>query len=390
MKAAYLDCFSGVAGNMALAAAIHAGASPRWIRQAMKGLGLDFRLVIKDRTSAHMSGCHVRVQYKKKGQPRRGLPQIEKIINKSGLPKPVREKSKAVFEGLARAEARVHGIEPEQVHFHEVGAVDAIVDVVGFVAGLYRLGVEELTCSPLPLGGGEVECAHGTLPLPAPATLELLKGVPVRGAPGQDETVTPTGAALVKTLASSFGPMPAMKVESVGIGLGDRETEGRPNLLRLITGEKLASGDQVMQMEAAIDDMPGEHFELLMEELHRAGALEVLFIPAQMKKNRPGTLVRVLAGVEQKDLVRDALLSHSTTLGVREYPVYRTVLPRESVKVRTDYGPVRIKKATRPQGTTIWHPEYEDLKRAAAKSGVDLHTVLRAAIAAAQESGDKS
>ena len=385
MRVAYLDCYSGICGNMALAAVIDAGVSPRWIKEMVSRVVPDFRLQVSRQTRQGLAGVHARVDYPKKGQPPRRLRDIGKLIRKSGLSPAVQEKSLAVFQRLAEAEAKVHRRQPDQVHFHEVGAVDAMVDVVGTVAGLDRLGIRDLFCSPLPLAGGEVQCAHGLLPLPAPAVLELVVGVPVKGVPGEAELVTPTGAALAVTLATSFGPLPAMRIERTGIGLGDRDLSPRPNLLRLMIGERLSAGEELIQFEAAIDDMPGEYFGYLMDKLLEAGALEVLLVPAQMKKNRPGTLVRVLGRAEQRQALLSTFFAHSTTLGVREYEVSRAVLPRESLWVETEYGKIRVKVAGRPDGTRRYHPEYDDLKRAAQKSGVGLSRVAGAALEVLQK-----
>ena len=273
---------------------------------------------------------------------------------------------------------------PLHVDFHEVGAVDAIVDVVGTVFGLHELGVGRLSCSELPLMSGQVECAHGTLPLPAPATAELLRGAPVRGLPGDAELVTPTGAALVVTLAESFGPPPPMTVATVGVGLGHRDLGRRPNLLRLLVGAAVGAAETATQLEAAVDDMPAEHFDFLLDRLHAAGAVEVLFVPAQMKKNRPGVLVRALCAPEVRAEVRRALLDHSTTLGVREWLVERATLRRGSFSVRTTYGELRVKRALKPGGSERLHVEYDDLKRAAGKAGATLAEVEAAALAVAR------
>ena len=377
MNTAWLDCFSGISGNMFLGAVIDAGASAAKIRKMVKGVVPDFTLSVKDASRAHIGGKHVVVKYKKKDQPHRHLPDIEKMIKRGGLPDAVRDNSLAVFRALAEAEARVHRTTPEKIHFHEVGAVDAIVDVVGTAAGLYLIGIKELICSPLPLSFGEVECAHGTLPLPAPAVMEILAGAPVRGVDTGSELVTPTGAALVKTLSTGFGPMPPMKVQRTGAGLGDREIKGRPNLARLVVGVPISGVSAAVQVEAAIDDMPGEHYEYLMERLHAAGALEVVFVPVQMKKNRPGVLVRALASPEVVVAVKEAMLEHSTSLGVREYEVGRTILPRKSVTIKTRYGNIRVKVAERPKGSDRFHVEYDDLKRAAEKCGKPIDEVER-------------
>jgi hypothetical protein len=381
-RLAYLDCFSGIAGNMLLGAIVDAGVSPRLIAAAARRVVKDFRLQVTDAARGHLGGKLVRVAVGKNREPERRLPEIERLISASGLPPTVVARSLAVFRRLAAAESRVHRVRPEEVHFHETGAVDAMVDVVGSVAGLFALGVDAVFCSPLPLAGGEVECAHGRLPLPAPAVLELLAGVPVKGVAGEGELVTPTGAALAVGLASGFGPLPAMTIERTGVGLGSRDDHQRPNLMRLIVGRAFGAAETVVQLEAAVDDMPGEHFDFLLERLHAAGALEVLLIPAQMKKNRPGVLVRALCPPADRAAVRDALLNHSTTLGVREHEAARTVLPREIRTVATRYGRVRVKLALRPDGSRRRHPEYDDLKRAAAAAGVSLSEVEREALAA--------
>ncbi len=383
-RAAYLDCFSGVSGNMFLGALIHAGVKPASIRKAVKRVVGDFTLAAKNEERAHMAGVHVKVGYRKKDQRHRGLPRIEEMIRKSGLPGPVISDSLRVFRALAEAEAKVHGVPVEKIHFHEVGAVDAIVDVVGTVFGLFELGVGEVHCSPLPLCGGEVQCAHGTLPLPAPAVMELVKGLPVRGMEGDLELVTPTGASLVSTLAKRFGPMPAMTVSAVGVGLGDRDIPHRPNVTRLILGEKKGEGDSVVQIEASIDDMTPESFGFLMDRLLEAGALDVSFLPCQMKKNRPATLVRALAGHGNREAVTRTLLRHSATLGVREYEVSRTVLPRSTFKVETRFGTIRVKKAEGPDGSVRLHPEYDDVAAAAAARDATMAEVSRAALEAAR------
>jgi len=376
-RIAYLDCFSGVAGDMLLGAVIDAGVPAAWVRKTVKNVVPQFTLSVKKAKSGGLGGALVKVGYKKSGQPRRGLSQIEKMIRNSGLPGPVVEKSVAVFTRLAEAEAKVHRVGLSHIHFHEVGAVDAIVDVVGTIAGLHRLAIEDMVCSPLPMGGGEIECAHGILPSPAPATLELIRGVPVHGVDLDAELVTPTGAALATTLASSFGAMPAMTVNDIGVGIGHHDLGPRPNLARLIVGEAVGGADRAVQIEAAIDDMPPERFDFLMDRLHRAGALEVMFIPAQMKKNRPGTLVRALAPAGSWEAVAAELFNHSTTLGVRTHEVFRSTLERRTVGVSTPLGKARVKLARRPDGSVRRHVEYDDLKRMAERSGKSIEEVER-------------
>jgi len=388
MRLAYLDCFCGISGDMMLAALIDAGADPRALRKMLRAVAADFRLTVKDDQSRGFAGKRVRVTCAKK-QPERRLRQIEKMIANSGLPRPVVEKSLAVFKNLAKAEARAHGIKPEQVHFHEVGAIDAIVDVVGSAAGLYLLEAEEVICSPLPVAGGEVKCAHGVLPLPAPAVLELLKGVPVVGASGDKELVTPTGAALAVSMASGFGPLPPMTIERHGVGLGSHELPDRPNLMRLILGTAAGRGETLLQLETVIDDMNPQHFDFLLERLHAAGALEVVLVPVQAKKNRPGSLLRALVRPRDRDRVSEELFAHSTTLGLREYEVKRRSLSREIRTVTTRFGRVRVKTALRPGQGPSFRPEFEDLKKAARAAGVTLEAVEREALKAVLKSGDK-
>jgi hypothetical protein len=370
MKIAYFDCFAGISGNMALAAVADAGIGPRGIEQALRGLKLTgYRLRFTRRREEGLAGLHLEVQITARRRRHRNLDDITRLLGSSRLPAEVKEQSLAVFSALARAEAKVHREPVSQVHFHEVGAVDAIVDVVGTVAGLFALKVDRVLCSPLPLGRGEVRCEHGLLPVPAPATLALLEGVPVFGGPELGETVTPTGAALVRTLADEFGPLPFFTLEKTGVGLGDRRLAGRPNLLRLITGEAGPGQETVVELSANLDDFPAERFAYLMEQLFAAGALDVAALPAQMKKNRPGTLLQVLARPAARPAVIRALLLHSTTLGVRYREMFRTALPRRIQTVATRFGPARVKWARRPDGAETPHPEADDLYRLARKSG---------------------
>ena len=371
MKIAYFDCFAGISGNMALAAVADAGIGPAGIREALAGLKLSgFRLHFSRRKEQGLAGLHFRVELTGRRSTRRNLEDITRLIRQSRLPPEVKAKSISVFAALARAEAKVHQVPVPEVHFHEVGAVDAIVDVVGTVAGLEALKVGRVVCSPLPLNRGEVLCQHGLLPLPAPATLALLKGVPVYGSAAEGETVTPTGAALVRTLAQDFGLLPAMTLDQTGVGLGDRRIEGRPNLLRLIVGEALAGMEEtVVELEANLDDLPAERFDYLMEQLFAAGALDVLVLPAQMKKNRPGALLQVLARPQDRAAVLRAIFLHSTTLGVRFRELGRAVLPRRTETVVTRFGKVRVKWALRPDQRETAHPEYDDLCRLARRTG---------------------
>ena len=370
MKIAYFDCFAGVSGNMALAAVADAGIGPRGIRQALLGLRLPgYRLRFSRRHEQGLAGLHLEVEITARRRRQRHLADITRLIRQSRLPAEVKEKSVAVFSALARAEAKVHRMPVEQVHFHEVGAVDAIVDVVGTVAGLFALKADRVLCSPLPLGRGEVRCEHGLLPVPAPATLALLEGVPVYGGTESAELVTPTGAALVRTLADDFGPLPFLTLGKTGVGLGDRKLPGRPNLLRLIVGEAGPGEETVVEFSANLDDFPAERFDYLMEQLFAAGALDVALVPAQMKKNRPGALLQVLGRPQDRPALIRTLLLHSTTLGVRYAEMFRTTLPRRIETLPTRFGPVRVKWAQRPRGLETAHPEADDLYRLARISG---------------------
>jgi len=297
----------------------------------------------------------------------------------------VRERALAIFQSLAEAEARVHGIPVDAVHFHEVGAVDAIVDITGVVAGLEWMGVERISCSPLPLGQGAVDTDHGRLPLPAPATLELLRGIPVVPAHLEWETVTPTGAAIVRGVVDEFRSLPAMTVEAIGVGAGNERPGELPNVLRAVLGRSGGLGaDRVALLETHVDDLNPEHFEYLMERLFEAGALDVALQHLQMKKNRPGFAVRVIARPSEREVLARVLFAESTTLGVRLSEADRLLLVREERRVATPFGPIRVKIARDAAGGTTPSAEYDDCARAARRSGVPLREVVRIAEEAAR------
>jgi uncharacterized protein (TIGR00299 family) protein len=297
----------------------------------------------------------------------------------------VRRRALAIFEALGRAEARVHGIALERVHFHEVGAVDAIVDVAGAAIGLERLGVVRVTASPVALGSGSVESEHGRLPLQAPATLELLRGVPTVPAHVRWETVTPTGAAILRSVVDEFGELPAMTVESIGHGAGNERPGPLPNLLRAVLGRGAGvQRDRIVVLETNLDDFVPEHYEFLMERLFAAGALDVSLQPLQMKKNRPGILVRVLGRPSDRIALARVLFAESTAIGVRTSESERIVLEREALRVRTRFGTIRVKRVFDPDGGALVSAEVDDCKRAAARSGAPLREVVRAAEEAAR------
>ena len=372
---AYLDCFSGVSGDMLLGALVDAGVAPEALRAALAKLSLGgYHLDVAKTQRAGLAATRVSVVLEEAKQPRRRLPDILALIECSALPNDDKERGAAVFQRLASAEARVHGTEPDAVEFHEVGAVDAIVDVLGAVAGLRLLGVERLYCSPLPAGGGTARGLHGELPVPAPATLALLAdaGAPIAAAPDGDmELVTPTGAAIVTALARF--ERPAMAVRAVGYGAGARDPEGRPNALRLWLGEALARPATMLLIETNIDDMAAELFGYAQERLFAAGAADVWFAPIQMKKNRPGVLLSALCPVERESAVVEVLLRETSTLGVRVREIARHEAARETFEFESSLVPAAVKVKRLP-GVA---PEYEACARIARERGLPLLEVYR-------------
>jgi uncharacterized protein (TIGR00299 family) protein len=318
----------------------------------------------------------------------RGLRDILALIDRSSLDTTVKERSTLLFRRLAEAEAAVHGTSPEDVHFHEVGAVDSIVDIVGGVSGLRWLGADRFVASPLNVGTGTVTMSHGTFPVPPPATARLVQGVPVYGA-GEGELLTPTGALLVTSHASGYGPLPPLRPEAIGHGAGTRDTTGRPNVLRLIVGteEAAAASERVLVLEAELDDMSPQLCGPLMERLLAAGALDAFYTPIQMKKGRPGLLVSVLAAPGRREALEEVLFAETTTLGVRRQEWDRTVLEREVVAVDTPYGEVGVKVGRRGGRVYNVQPEFEDCRRAADARGVPVKEVWAAALAAARTAG---
>ncbi|MCJ8503051.1 nickel pincer cofactor biosynthesis protein LarC [Desulfatitalea alkaliphila] len=389
-RLAYLDCFSGISGDMTLGALVHLGVPVGWLEEQLRGLPLaDFALAAESVSRSGIKAMQVQVRITETHH-HRGLADIESLIGGSDLSDGVKSRSLAVFHRLAEAEAAVHGCDKSTVHFHEVGAVDAIVDIVGTCLGLEYLGIQRLVVSPLPMGCGFVKCAHGVLPVPAPATLELLKGVPIYGDDAQMELVTPTGAAIATGLAEGFQTMPPMRMAAVGYGAGSRQTEGRPNLLRVVTGTPLTVAEQdrvasrwedaepMVVVETCIDDMNPEIFGYLMERLFAEGALDVFWVPVQMKKNRPGTWVQVLCRPERRGAIVERLLSETTTLGVRFHEVQRTALARETVAVDSVFGKVMVKQVRGLEGTVRHVPEYEACRRIALEKGLPLRQVYEA------------
>jgi hypothetical protein len=375
---AYLDCFSGISGDMFLAALLDAGLTEETLRNQLALLDLPgWELAVAKKIHGHLAATSVMVRVRET-QPHRGLREIRQIIENSGLTPLVKEKTLAVFSRLAEAEAAVHGTTAAEVHFHEVGGVDAIIDIAGVVTGLSCLGITEIHCSPLPMPRGWVRCAHGRLPLPAPAVCELLKGVPVHGSDLQRELVTPTGAALVASLCSAFGPMPSLRLTAVGYGAGSR-TAGRdepPNLLRLILGHPLAVAEaqEVEVIETHLDDWSPETYPYLAEKLLALGALDVALAPIHMKKGRPGFALRVVAAPAAALAAKECLLQETTAIGLRFHREQRWTLPRKTGTVPSPWGRIRVKKVG-AHGGEVLTPEYEDCKRVAAERAIPIREV---------------
>ncbi len=377
MKVAYFDCFAGASGDMILGALIDAGLGPDDLRERLSALRLpDWQLNVRRVVKGSVAATAVEIETEA-GHMQRTLGDIEALIANSALPERDRALALRIFRRLAEAEAQVHGVSAEEVHFHEVGAVDAMVDVVGAVSGLSLLGVERVHVSPLPLGRGFVHAAHGLLPLPGPAVMELLRGVPVVGRETEGETVTPTGAAILTTLAASYGALPPFTIRHIGYGAGRRETD-YPNVLRVLIGETEieANVEWLVLLETNIDDLNPQVYDHVMNRLLGAGALDVWLTPVQMKKNRPGVLVSVLCQAADEAALTEILFRETTTLGLRRQMTERRRLPREIREVQTRFGPARIKVAFADGQVLRVMPEYEDCKHLAEANGVPLREVL--------------
>ena len=382
MKIAYFDCFSGISGDMTLGALVDAGCSLAEIETHLRRLPVPgWEISAEKVVRRGFRATQVKVE-SSDPQRHRSLSEILQLIERAGLSAPVAEKASRIFQRLGDAEALVHGVPIEKVHFHEVGAVDAIVDIVGAAAGFEQLGIEEFYCSPLNLGGGRVQTQHGNLPVPAPATAELLRGAPTYSNGIARELVTPTGAAIVTGVGARFGPQPEMTVAAIGLGAGSAELAEQPNVLRVFVGESAALGEdagldeEIVVLEASLDDMSPQIYGFFAEQALEAGALDVFSIPVQMKKNRPGQLVTVLCKPNDREKFSDMLFRETTTLGVRQSNVKRRTLQRESVAVETSLGSIRMKVARLRGQILNAAPEYEDCQRVAAERGIPLKQVL--------------
>jgi len=384
MRIAYFDCFSGISGNMVLGALIDVGLELDTLNETLASLKISgYEIEAKKVLRRYIAGTLVDVKTQEQGVERR-LRDILAIIDASALPGEVKESSEKIFTRLAEAEAKVHGLDIAKIHFHEVGGLDAIVDIVGSVIGLNLLGIEEVYSSPLHLGRGFIDCAHGRLPVPAPATMELVRGVLTYGRDIEAELTTPTGAAIITTLAKDFGPSPLMEVEAIGYGAGHKALP-IPNLLRLSIGEVAESKEQgyeedvVTIMEANIDNMNPELHEYVMGKFFDRGALDVFLTPIQMKKGRPAVKLSVLVRESNLGQVLDVFFRETTTLGVRLYEVRRKKLSRESIVIETSYGMVGVKVGKLGNAVQNISPEYEDCRKIASQHDIPLKDIYEEA-----------
>ena len=383
MRVLYFDCFSGAAGDMILGALIDAGLPLADLKRALGSLGVNGWDISADRVvKAGISATKFRVHEERHAGEHRHhhhhLKHIKEAIDRSALSEAGKERAKALFDRLAVAEAAVHNTTVDRVHLHEVGALDSIIDIVGAVFALEWFGADRVVVSPINVGSGVVKTAHGIYPVPAPATVRLLGDAPIYGREVKAELLTPTGALVLTAYAHEFGPMPGMRVERVGYGAGDRDLDGTPNVLRAVLGESattLSSAERVVVIECEIDDMNPQIFGVLMDRLQAAGALDVFYMPVQMKKNRPGTLVTIIATPSAREALVDVMFRETTTIGVRFTEMQRECLERETEAVATPMGSVRFKVARRAGRILNAQPEFEDVARIAAERGVPLKEV---------------
>ena len=395
LKVVYFDCFSGISGDMVLGALVDTGIAPEYIKTELSKIRLDEEFSLDfHKTEKHgISGTQAKVKIREQTQESnphkhshilsRHLSDIRNLIDTSELESTVRAKSKSIFDRLAEAEAKVHNTEKEKVHLHEVSGIDSIVDIVGAVIGLHKLGVEKIYASPLSLGHGFVECSHGMMPVPVPGTMELLHDVPIRQTDIPQELVTPTGAAIITTLADRFGVMPNMRLFNVGYGAGSRDLRMQPNLLRICIGEISTlpeTNDSIEIIETNVDDMSPEVSGYVMEQLFDSGALDVFFAPLLMKKGRPAIQISVISSAENRQKLIRILLTETTTFGVRYYAADRVILKREIVEIATQWGPIRAKRGFLNGLSIKTVPEYEDCKKIAERTSVPLQTVFQEAL----------
>jgi pyridinium-3,5-bisthiocarboxylic acid mononucleotide nickel chelatase len=372
VRVAHFDCFSGISGDMTLAALFDAGVPSEPVLAGIASLGLPIQIEVEKVRKGGFAATQIHVEAPEQDEERH-LPEVEAILTRGQLTPKQRELALNIFRRLAQAEAAVHGMPLERVHFHEVGALDSIADIAGAAIALDLLGVERFTSGSVPTGSGSVKCAHGVMPVPTPATTELLKGVPLRPTAIKSELTTPTGAAILTSIVQEWTETPAMTVERIGIGAGTKDFREQPNILRIFVGEAQAQGrpslgfeqDVVWVLETNLDDVPGEVIGYCFERLLAAGALDVFTMPIQMKKQRPGVLLSVLAEADKLSALEEILFRETGTLGVRRYQTQRHKLHREACVVDTSLGPVRGKLAWREGQPKQFTPEYEDCARIA-------------------------
>jgi len=391
MKIAYFDCFSGISGDMTLGAMVDVGVDPELLKSELAKLKLDeyelnFAKVQKHGITGTKANVHLHHHEHSDHHDHHGrhLSDILQLIYESELSDDVKTKSKLVFTKLGEAEAKVHDVDIEEVHFHEVGAVDSIVDIVGSVIGISILGIDKIYSSPLPLGQGFVKSSHGIIPVPAPATVELLKGIPTKRTEIQGELVTPTGAAIISTLAEGFGIMPEMVIDKVGYGAGTKELSEQPNLLRVILGTKEDSceSDTINIIETNIDDMSSQIYDLLIDKLLAIGAVDVFMTPIIMKKSRPAVKLTVLVDSVHLQEACNSIFAETTTMGVRIYEANRKKLSREMIEVETEYGKVSVKLGKIGDEVLKVLPEYEDCKHLSTKNNVPIMKIHQAILKA--------
>ena len=379
MRAIHFDCFSGISGDMTLGALIDAGVDPGPIRDALDSLGLPIQLNVAKVRKGGFAATQVTIEAPHEHKHRH-LHHVEEILGRGRLSERQRDLALRIFRRLAEAEAAVHGLPIDKVHFHEVGALDSIADIAGVAIGLDLLGAGRVTSRSVPTGSGTVQCAHGMMPVPAPGTAELLKGAPLAPSPVQAELTTPTGAAILTTVVQQWVEQPVMTVERIGHGAGQRDLAEQPNILRLFVGTTAEGAnpderDQVWMLETNLDDVPAEVVGYCFDQLFAAGALDVFSTPVQMKKNRPGVLLSVLAPESALNVLEAILFRETETFGVRRYPVQRHKLQREALTVQTRWGPVQGKRGWREGAASVFTPEYEDCARIARQHGIALREV---------------
>jgi pyridinium-3,5-bisthiocarboxylic acid mononucleotide nickel chelatase len=388
MRVAHFDCFSGISGDMTLAALLDLGVPREPVLAGIASLGLPIKVAVERVTKGGFGATQIHVEAPHEHKHRH-LPEIEAILSRGTLTPTQLALALRIFRRLAIAEATVHGIALEKVHFHEVGALDSIADIAGAAIALDLLGVEKFTSSPVAVGSGTVKCAHGVMPVPTPATAELLKGVPLRPAPIKTELTTPTGAAILTSVVTEYAETPPLAIEQVGHGAGSKDFPEQPNLLRIFLGraEPRDDADSIWVLETNLDDVPGEVIGYCFDQLFAAGALDVFTTPIQMKKNRPGVLVSVLTADANLAAVEEILFRETQTFGIRRYRAERHKLKREAITIETPWGPLRCKRGWREGGEPVVTPEYEDCARIAREKQVPLLVVLESVRNCARNQG---